>query len=194
MKKNIFSLRLLRHEKFDLPFFRAHVSFISSLFAYVSEQKMFFLRHPLFLRDYIKKEFLLYMKTDRSSFLNYLFSHVIAAMEEVYANFSRDLFFYIHTFLLDFMDKAHYGVAFLYCSSLESITKKQIEEVYLFFNQQYQIHAKICLVLLNKHIEKGFLIKYKNTVVDISIKKLIYQLQNIIDVKKIGELVDAKYA
>ena len=37
-----------------------------------------------------------------------------------------------------------------------------------------------------------FLIKYKNCLIDISMRKLIYQLENTIDVEKIGEIVNAK--
>lgn len=192
MKKNIFSLALVRDPKYNIQFFRSHVLFISEIFCYLSKQKMYFLKNPLFLRKYFKKELLEYLKIEKSSLLNRLFLNIISALDEIYATSSRDLFSYINTFLLMFLEKGYYSVAFLYCASSVGITEEKIKEVYAIFSKQYTVNQKLCLVLVNENLQKGFLIKYKNCLIDISIKKLIYQLENTIDLEKIGEIVNEK--
>lgn len=192
MKKNIFSLSLVRDFRYDVQFFRSHLVFISSLFSFISEKKMFFLKNPSLLRNYFKGELLQYLKFDKSILVNRLFLNIIAAVDKVYYESSRELFSHIYTLLLAFLEKGYYTVSFLYLPSLLGITEDKLNQIYALFNKRYQINAKLCVVLLNKNLEKGCLIKYKNYLIDISIRKLIYELKNIIDVEKIGELVNAQ--
>jgi F0F1-type ATP synthase delta subunit len=54
--------------------------------------------------------------------------------------------------------------------------------------EKYQYTPKIVFVSINKNLEKGAILKYKNLTIDLSLKRLYELLNKKITIHNIGEL------
>ena len=190
--KQIFSLFILKDNRYDVSFFRTHVVFFTDLLVFITKNKFFFLRHPSKLYTYFNTELSSYLENNNIPLLHSLFLQVLRSAYKVYHFYVRELFSYIMKFILMFLEKGYYSVAFISIASFLNYDEEKIREIFMLCSKKYKINAKLVIISINSFLKKGILVEYRNSVIDFSLRKLIYKLNESVDLQKAGEIVYAR--
>lgn len=108
---NNFSLFILKDQKYDIYFFRSHITFFSKLLLYIVENKKNFLLHPTLLYLEIKQKLLIYNKRSVINSISYkLFSKIIFTIDKIYNTKNTNLYSYILNFTSIMLQKGYYEI------------------------------------------------------------------------------------
>lgn len=180
MKNNfcLFHPVYLLYKGDSVLFFREHIDFFLELYKFIFNNKLlYFFDKDLFIKKiiYMSENYI-----NTNTFNNEINTYILKMINSILF-FRRKKDFDIYIYLISFCGivfiLSYYYIGIFSSSSLLSSNQKDILKMISFLFNKYEIQPKLIICLENKNLQKGIVLYYKNTIIDISLKK-IYELLN----------------
>jgi hypothetical protein len=191
MKTNytLFHPYYLLKKDYNALFYRYHVNFFLSLLKFIIKKKRFFLMNKMIFFNFIITYFNNYNEKQFYKKDSYIFfSNIINNIKCMQKQKDYNLYTYLTSLIGLILYLGCYNISVLSLSEYNPSEQNQITDLVNTLLTKYKYTPKIIFVTINQQLEKGITLSYKDSVIDLSLKKLYELLNNKITINQIGEL------
>lgn len=179
----------LLKKNYNPIFYRCHIDFLLNLLKFIIIKKQFFLINQAVFFDFIIKYFNDYNATQFYKKDNYnFFLNIIDTIKYIKKNKNYNLYTYITTLIGTMLYFGCYNIGILSLTNKSECNKNDIKLLVNKVLEKYKYTPKIIFITINQQLKKGIILRYKDVIIDLSLKKLYELLNNKITINNIGEL------